>query len=70
MSILFMIGQNLTGGEKELPTSVLSLLAAFRQLCGLLWLLHVRDQVSSRERHLHPSPLKVSPSKFLHTIVK
>ena len=58
-----------TGGEKELPASVQFLLAAFRQLCGLLWFLHTRDQVSSKERHLHPSALKVSIFHLkLHTI--
>ena len=36
------------------------LLSAFRELCGLLWFLHVRDQLSKYLRLLQPSPLKVS----------
>ena len=36
------------------------LLSAFRELCGLLWFLHVRDQLSKYLRVLQPSPLKVS----------
>ena len=36
------------------------LLGVFRELCGLLWFLHVRDQFSAHLRQLQPSPLKVS----------
>ena len=38
------------------------LLASFRQLCGLLWFLHTRDQASALLRKLQPSLSKVSSS--------
>ncbi len=43
------------------------LLSAFRELCGLLWFLHVRDQLSKYLRLLQPSPLKVSNFMLLST---
>ena len=45
------------------------LLSSFRQLCSLLWLLHVRDQASAHLRKLQPSLSKVSSSFFIHVHV-
>ena len=60
LPIIFCYNYYYTDGDSSLVVRLL--LACFRQLCGLLWFLHARDQASAHLRKLQPSLSKVSPS--------
>ena len=57
--MLYLCYNPLLDDPSKLSPTVQTLLALFRELCGLMWFFHVRDQASLYLRKLQPKIHKV-----------